>query len=122
MHATAAMITVRHWAPKSRSRMVVPRCTSSMVTSRPAMLSSVESANMVVGKMPAQNPARNTTDATSSMDTMAFVLAEIMSPTANTTKMTAAAKIAFILIFSFSFLVCDLPFFVSNVNKESGPA
>ena len=122
MHATAAMITVRHWAPKSRSRMVVPRCTSSMVTSRPAMLSSVESANMVVGKMPAQNPARNTTDATSSMDTMAFVLAEIMSPTANTTKMTAAAKIAFILIFSFSFLVCDLPFFVSNANKESGPA
>ena len=73
MQATAAMMTVRHCAPKSRSLMVVPRCTSSMVTSRPAMLSSVESANMVVGKMPVQKPARNTTDATSSMDTMALV-------------------------------------------------
>ena len=94
MQATAAMMTVRHCAPKSRRRMVVPRCTSSMVTSRPAMLSSVESANRVVGKTPVQNPARNTTDAINSMDTMAFVLAEIISPTANTTKMTAADRIA----------------------------
>ena len=68
-----------------------------MVTSSPAMLSSVESTNMVVGKMPAQKPARKTTEATSSMETMAFVLAEIMSPTANTTKMIAAARIAFII-------------------------
>ena len=120
MQATAAMMTVRHCAPKSRSLMVVPRCTSSMVTSRPAILSSVESANMVVGKMPVQKPARNTTDATSSMDTMAFVLAEIMSPMANTTKMTAAAKIAFILIFSFS--VCDFRLSLNSANKESGPA
>ena len=76
--------------------MVVPRCTSSMVTSRPDILSSVESANMVDGKMPVQKPARKTTDATSSMDTMALDLAEMMSPMANTTKMIAAAKIAFI--------------------------
>lgn len=68
-----------------------------MVTSRPAMLSSVESANMVVGNTPVQKPARNTTEATSSMDTMAFVFAETMSPTANTTKMIAAARIAFIV-------------------------
>ena len=103
MQATAEMMTVRHWAPKSRSLMVVPRCTSSMVTSRPAMLSRVESANMVVGNMPIQKPARNTTEATSSMDTMAFVLAEIISPTANTTKMTAAEIIAVMIFFSFDF-------------------
>ena len=66
------------------------------------MLSRVESANIVVGKIPAQKPNRKTTEATSSMDTIAFVLAEIMSPTANTTKMIAAARVAFMLIFSFS--------------------
>ena len=66
------------------------------------MLSRVESANIVVGKIPAQKPSRKTTEATSSMDTIAFVLAEIMSPTANTTKMIAAARVAFMLIFSFS--------------------
>ena len=71
----------------------------------PAILSSVESANRVVGKMPAQNPARNTTEATSSMDTMAFVLAEIISPMANTTKMTAAEIIAVMIFFSFFLLV-----------------
>ena len=101
--ATAEMMTVRHWAPKSRSRMVVPRCTSSMVTNRPAMLRRVESANRVVGKTPVQKPARNTTEATSSMDTIAFVFAEIMSPTANTTKMTAAEMIAVMIFFSFCF-------------------
>ena len=95
--ASAEMMTVRHWAPKSRSLMVVPRCTSSMVTSSPAMLNSVESANRVDGKMLVQKPARKTTEATSSMETMAFVLAEIMSPAANTTKMTAAERIAVII-------------------------
>ena len=99
MHATAEMMTVRHWAPKSRKRMVVPRCTRSMVTSSPAMLSSVESAKRVVGNTPVQKPARKTTDATSSMDTMALVLTETMSPTANTTKMTAAEMIA-VIVFS----------------------
>ena len=101
MHATAEMMTVRHWAPKSRKRMVVPRCTRSMVTSSPAMLSSVESPKRVVGNTPVQKPARKITDATSSMDTMALVLTETMSPTANTTKMTAAEMIAVIVFFSF---------------------
>ena len=76
-----------------------------MVTSRPAMLSRVESANRVVGKIPVQKPARNTTEATSSMDTMAFVFAEIISPMANTTKMTAAEIIAVMIFFSFFLLI-----------------
>ena len=73
--------------------MVVPMCTSSMVTSTPETSSSVESSNMVFGSTLVQKPARKMTEDRKSIETMAFVFVVTMSPMPKTSKITNVARI-----------------------------